>query len=100
MIGTNGTKQPRFISLRAVLVRLMSVAILLGLVHWGIAQTAPTRVIVADVFVFGNRSIPTAKVMQYIYTKPGSIYSYASAQDDVTRLAASRLFKSIRPVRT
>lgn len=99
MLGLNGTKTTRITCLRSVLLRLTSIAVLLVLVHWGIAQTAQNRVIVADVFVFGNRSIPTSKVMQYIYTKPGSIYSYASAQEDVSRLAASRLFKSIRPVR-
>lgn len=100
MTGPNGTNQTKMLSLRGILARLVSVAVLLWLVHWGVAQTAPTRVMVADVSVFGNRSIPTSKVMQYIYTKPGSVYSYSQIQDDFSRLAGSRLFKNIRPVRT
>lgn len=85
-----------------VLARLLSVAALLLLVHWGLAQTTGNNnnVLVADVFVFGNRSIPTAKIMQYIHTKPGSVYSYSLIQDDFSRLAGSRMFKNLRPVRT
>lgn len=100
MTGTSGTKQTKMMYLRNIAWGMLGVAALLLLAEWGVAQTAQDRVIVADVFVFGNRSIPTNKVTQYIYTKPGSVYSYAQVQDDFSRLAASRLFKNIRPVRT
>lgn len=99
MAGPNGTNQTKM-STRDTFARLLSVAALLGLVHWGLAQTGPNRVLVADVFILGNRTIPTSKVMQYIHTKPGSVYSYSQVQDDFSRLAASRLFKAPRAVRT
>lgn len=38
--------------------------------------------------------------MQYIHSKPGSSYSPAVVQEDVTRLAASRLFRTIPTVKT
>ena len=96
MDGANATKHAKFMSLR----ELLGVAAFLAFAMWALAQPAPNRVLVADVHVFGNRTIPTSKVMQYIYTKPGSVYSYAEVQNDVSRLASSRLFKTIRPVRT
>lgn len=100
MIGSNGTNLSKTPRTRDCLAWLLGVAVLLGLVHSSVAQTPQNRVLVADVFVFGNRTISTPKVMQYIYTKPGSVYSSAQVQDDLSRLAASRLFKTIRPVRT
>ncbi len=100
MDGTHRKKNVNWPSLRDVLWGFAGVAALFLLVQWGVAQPAQNQMIVADVHVFGNRTISTSKVMQYIYSKPGSVYSYAQVQDDVSRLAGSRLFKTIHPVRT
>src|SRR5947209_4222356 len=100
MNGTNGTNRPKIMRLRDIVRALLGVAALCVLGPWSSAQTAPNKEIVADVFVFGNRTIPTSKIMNYIYTKPGSTYSSGQVQDDVQRLAAARLFKRIGDVRT
>ncbi len=61
-------------------------------------DTPPTMI--ANVYIIGNRKIPTDRMLQYIRTKPGCAYSYAQLQDDVQRLAESRLFRRILPVKT
>src|SRR5262245_7469502 len=61
----------------------------------GLAQGAGKE-IVADVSVIGNRNIPTEKVMRYIRTRPGGDYLQATLEADVTRLAETRMFKSVR----
>jgi len=100
MNGANGSNPMKVMCLKDIVWGLLGIAVLFMLVQWGLGQSGPNRAVVADVFINGYRNIPEGKVRQYIYTKPGSQYSYAQVQDDVSRLAASRLFKSIRPVRT
>src|SRR5882724_7969271 len=98
MIGTNGTKSTKVTGLRCLL-GLLGVAVSFLAVGSSFAQTNANRILVANVYFVGTRTIPTDKAMQYVYTKPGNEYTYAQVQDDVSRLAASRLFKYIR-VRT
>src|SRR5437868_2713616 len=52
--------------------------------------------VVADVIVVGNRNIPTEKIMRYIKTRVGGEYLQATLEADVTRLADTRMFKSVR----
>jgi outer membrane protein assembly complex protein YaeT len=79
----------------------LAIAAALGLVsHWGTAQSPGARPVIANTYVLGTRNIPLEKVMNYIYSKPGSEFSTARAQDDISRLASSKLFKTIRAVRT
>ncbi|HZZ78677.1 MAG TPA: POTRA domain-containing protein [Gemmataceae bacterium] len=63
-------------------------------------EEAKNPPVVAEVVVVGNRRIATADVMKFIKTKPGQPFLYGQAMDDVSSLAASRLFRSILPVRT
>ncbi|HZZ79316.1 MAG TPA: outer membrane protein assembly factor BamA [Gemmataceae bacterium] len=94
MTGTHGTNRTRFAALgaSALLALLLATPSLC-------AQGPEQRIQIANVIVLGNRNIPTEKILQYIYSKPGSTYNNATVQDDLTRLANSRLFKRILPVR-
>src|SRR6266404_2058704 len=49
--------------------------------------------IVADVVIKGNQTVPTEQILRYVFTKPGSEYSTATAQKDIDRLATSGLFQ-------
>ncbi|MSU79595.1 MAG: outer membrane protein assembly factor BamA [Gemmataceae bacterium] len=60
------------------------------------AQASEGRTIVGDVYIVGVRTIPVEKAMIYVHTRSNRVYSYATVQDDVSRLAASNLFKYIR----
>jgi outer membrane protein assembly factor BamA len=55
-----------------------------------------TKEMVAEVTVVGNRNIPTEKIMRYIRTRAGAEYVQATVQADVSRLAETRMFKSVR----
>ena len=101
MDGTNRTDKSAAWGPWSTLPAALGLLALLLNVQIGVAQntntTAPAnRVLIANVFVVGTRTISTDKAMQYIYSKPNSEYSYARAQDDVSRLAASHLFKYIQ----
>ena len=98
MIGTNGAISTKVTGFRCLL-GLLGVAALFLAAGTTFAQPNQNRILVANVYFVGTRTIPTDKAMQYVYTKPGTDYSYAQVQEDVSRLAASRLFKYIR-VRT
>ena len=57
---------------------------------------APATETVADVIVVGNRNIPTEKIMRFIRTRAGGEYLQSKLQEDVTTLAETRMFKSVR----
>jgi outer membrane protein assembly complex protein YaeT len=87
----------KIVSLRNLLMSVLALAALALSVR---AQAPEKSQQIANVYVVGTRTIPTDKVMQYIHSKPGQFYSVATVQEDVSRLAASRLFKRILPVKT
>lgn len=99
MTGMNGTKDMPS-AWKLLVGLLLAVALLDTAGARARAQGPSDRQLVANVYVVGNRTIPTEKILQYIHTKPGQSYSYSLVQEDVSRLAASQLFKSIYPVRT
>ncbi len=76
------------------------VCVAVFLVGSGIASTQSnnSRVIVGDVYIQGIRNIPAEKAMNYIHSRPGTEYSHGRAMEDISRLAASKLFKDIRGV--
>jgi len=99
----NGIKGAKYMMVSLVRNAMLVLAIvsafgLLSLV--GEAQSPTARPTIANTYVLGTRNIPLEKVMNYILSKPGSVFSVAEAQNDVSRLAMSKLFKAIRPVRT
>jgi outer membrane protein insertion porin family len=79
--------------------KILGLAVFLTLAAWatrpGWAQGAGKEV-VADVIVVGNRNIPTEKIMRYLKTRVGGDYLQATLQADVTALAETRMFKSVR----
>src|SRR4051794_30560967 len=81
----------------ALVLGLLSLAALVpGL---GLGQ-APARELVADVYVVGNRTIATEKVLAYVTnTRKNMEYSFARVQDDVIRLTNTHMFRNVR-VRT
>ncbi len=99
MDGICGMKQPRNNHQRRL------VGALLFLLAFGLgtpaafAQDPSSRTLVGEVYIVGVRTIPVAKAMNYVHTRTNREYSYAVVQNDVSRLAASNLFKYIR-VRT
>src|SRR5271156_6176277 len=97
MTGTNGTKHMKIASVRKVLMSLLALAATAWAAPAVRAQAPDKGQQIANVFIVGTRSISNDKVMQYIHSKPGTFYSYATVQEDVSRLAASRLFKRILP---
>ena len=60
-----------------------------------LAQGPTGREIIAEVVVVGNRAISTDRIMREIHTRAGLTYSGERAQDDASRLAATRLFKNV-----
>ncbi|HWY86407.1 MAG TPA: POTRA domain-containing protein, partial [Gemmataceae bacterium] len=56
----------------------------------------PAKDVVADVIVVGNHNIPTEKIMRYIRTRPGGEYLQSLLQADVSRLAETRMFRTVR----
>ena len=101
MNGMSGTSKAAVWSLWNKMLALLGLLVLFVTAQPGVAQNTSTtstanRVIIANVFIVGTRSISSDKAMQYIYSKPNSEYAYARVQDDVSRLAASHLFKYIR----
>jgi outer membrane protein insertion porin family len=64
-------------------------------VQAGWAQAPDGEDIVTDVIPYGNRLVPSDKILRMVNTKPGSVFSYHTLQEDVTRLSASRLFKNV-----
>src|ERR1019366_10350112 len=96
MNGMSGTSKSAISDLRNKLLTLLGLLALFLAASPGLAQITTNRVMIANVVITGTRSIPTDKAMAYIYSKPGSEYTYARVQDDVSRLAAAHLFKYIR----
>jgi outer membrane protein assembly complex protein YaeT len=97
MNRTNGAR-PKLVS--AIGTLMLAASALCVLVPAADAQNAGSRNIIANVHILGTRNIPTDKVMTFIRSKPGTEFSQAAVQNDISALAASRLFKSIRDVRT
>jgi outer membrane protein assembly complex protein YaeT len=79
-----------------IMLLLGILALLLAVQQAFAQQGTPNRVLIANVYIVGNKKIENDKVMAYIYSKPGSEYSYARVQDDVSRLAQAHIFKYIR----
>lgn len=96
MDGICGMKMPRN-TRRRVLVGTLLMLLAIGLTTpTAFAQDSESRTIVGDVYIVGVRTIPLEKAMVYVHTRSNRAYSYATVQDDVSRLAASNLFKYIR----
>jgi outer membrane protein assembly complex protein YaeT len=70
-------------------------ALLSASVSW--AQTPAGKVIVDDVVVYGNRTVPTARIISQIRTHPGGEYNATELAEDVRRLTESRLLMDARP---
>jgi outer membrane protein assembly complex protein YaeT len=96
MTGTSGTNNTAGTVLWYRMRALLGILALFLAVHQAFAQAPADRVLIANVYIVGNRTIPTDKVMAYIHSKPGSEYSYSHVQDDVSRLATAHIFKYIR----
>jgi outer membrane protein assembly complex protein YaeT len=60
-----------------------------------LAQTQPAKVLVDDVVVFGNRTIPTARIMREIRTRPGAEFNQTTVNEDVRRLTETRLLDKV-----
>ena len=95
MKGTDGTLK----TTDTAWIKTLAVASLLvlfapaGYQAW--AQSAGKET-VADVIVVGNRNIPTEKIMRYIKTRSGGEYLQGTLQADVSRLAETRMFRSVQ----
>jgi outer membrane protein insertion porin family len=100
MNGTKGAKNMMVSLVRMTILTLLAVTGFGMLAQHGDAQAPGGRVIIANTYVLGTRNVPLEKVMNFILSKPNTEFSTARIQNDVSDLAASRLFKSIRPVRT
>jgi outer membrane protein assembly factor BamA len=77
--------------------RCHGLATVLAVLVFGAAsmgQTTEPRVKVEDVVVYGNRNVPTARIMSYIRTRPGSDYDQNTVEEDVRRLTESRLLQN------
>ncbi len=61
-----------------------------------VAQSQQERVLITEVRVVGNRSIPTEKILKFVTIRPGMEFSKSKVYEDVYRLLDSRLFKDIR----
>ena len=80
------------------LVVLGMLALALGLVRTARAQApeTPAEIAIADVVVYGNRSIPTDKILGYFAKmRVGLPFSYAALQEDVAKLSETRLFREV-----
>jgi outer membrane protein assembly complex protein YaeT len=62
-----------------------------------LAQSPAGKVIVDDVVVYGNRTVPTARIISQIRTHPGGEYNPAELAEDVRKLTESRLLADVRP---
>jgi outer membrane protein insertion porin family len=96
MTGTSGTNKTASTVLWYRMLALLGILALFLAVQQVFAQDTGKRVLIANVYIVGNKNIETDKVMAYIYSKPGSEYTYGRVQDDVSRLAAAHIFKYIR----
>jgi outer membrane protein assembly complex protein YaeT len=74
----------------------LTLALLAGPVCWAQTVLAPAKVIVDDVVVRGNNTIPTAKIMGLIRTHPGGEYKANEVEEDVRRLVESRLLRDVK----
>lgn len=95
MNGTSQTNKTAGATPWNRVLALLSILAVFLAVQQGSAQVA-NRVMIANVYIVGDKKIETEKVMAYLHSKPNSEYSYARVQEDVTRLAAAHLFKYIR----
>src|SRR5438128_2549861 len=95
MKGTDGVITPVSPAWTRIL-GLASFLLLVALATRTVWAQGPGKDLVADVIVVGNRNIPTEKIMRYIKTRPGGEYLQATLQADVTALAETRMFKSVR----
>jgi outer membrane protein assembly factor BamA len=94
MNGTHGVGNAK-VSVGRALAVLLGLAALCLASPTLLAQPAPDRKLIANVYFEGVRSLPADKALLYIESKPGQAYSDAVAQKDIERLAASHLCKPI-----
>ncbi|MCC6420188.1 MAG: outer membrane protein assembly factor BamA [Gemmataceae bacterium] len=80
-----------------VLAGLVAAAGLLASTAW--AQAPQEPVLVGDVVVHGLRTISQDQVKAHLKTIPGREYNQAVLEDDIRRLAETRWFQRIHPVR-
>src|SRR5262245_54411858 len=51
---------------------------------------------IADIVVYGNRTIPTDKIMRYVTkVRVGSAFSYANLHEDASKLSQTGLFRRV-----
>lgn len=93
MDGTYGRNQSK-LSVARILLVLLGLAGLYLAAAPTLAQTK-TRTLIANVYFDGVQYLPVEKAMLYIQSKPGQEYSDAVAQDDISRLAASRMCRPL-----
>ena len=77
--------------------KVLALATLLFGAVWigpGLGQS-PVREIVGDVSVAGNRTIASDRILRFAHVRSGQDYSLAELQQDVARLAETRMFKSV-----
>src|SRR5262249_1400304 len=78
------------------LVVLSVLALSVVLVRSSRGQASAEPDIIADRIVYGNRSIPTDKILRYVKLQPGSTFSWTALQEDAARLLQSGLFRNVR----
>lgn len=57
--------------------------------------TAPTRVIISDVIIQGNRHLSTEYIRNLLRTRPGQVFNAESLQEDVRGLYSTRQFGNV-----
>src|SRR5262245_65510945 len=96
MKGTDGVSARRTPPLWAKgLVVLSVLALSVVLVRTSRGQAAEPDII-ADRIVYGNRSIPTDKILRYVKLQPGSKFSWTALQEDAARVLQTGLFRNVR----
>src|SRR5206468_7835019 len=93
-MGTDGVTPKQA---RPALAKALALLGLLTLGGWhlGYAQ-APASDVVADIVVYGNRTIPTDKILRYVTkVRVGGTFSYANLHDDASKLSQTGLFRRV-----
>lgn len=93
MAGTDGLQiwSARFAFALALVSGTLFSVLAVGTV---LAQS--NQLTVADVQIVGNSRTTTERIMREIHTRPGTQYSQARVHEDISRLAATHLFRDIR----
>lgn len=95
-MGTDGVTTS---SARPAFGKALAICGILALAGWltrpALAQ-APDAAVVADILVYGNRTIPTDKILRYVTkVRIGAPFSYPTLHDDVGKLTETGLFRRV-----